>query len=102
MDISQIVLYVVGGLLMIIGYFLRDKVASLDAQVTALEVKQTQHEKEDVMQHNEMFKARIEAQTQFISRTEFSDTINRVFTKLDDISKDIRHILTNKVDKEDV
>lgn len=93
MNVYDLILYVIGGLLMIIGYFLKDKQTKQDTQLDALESRLDTAEKD-------MFKIRIDAQQTFITRAEFNETITRVFNKLDEIARDIRDLVKDKADRE--
>lgn len=93
MSLFDIIAYVLYGLLMIIGYFLKDKQTKQDAHLDALEVRLDATEKD-------MFKIRLDAQQTFITRAEFNETITRVFNKLDEIARDIRDLIKDKADKD--
>ena len=85
-------MYVFFGLIGIIGYFLKDKISSIDTTNLELSRRLDKHQDEDTAMHMKMLEF-------YVSKAEYSQTITRVFDMLEAIASDIKGLLTSKADK---
>lgn len=92
MDISVVIAYLFLGLFMIIGYFLKDKVDSLESNIDAAFKKQETYERDNNAFHAKILEF-------YVTKIEYENSINRVFAILETISNDIKHLMSSKADK---
>lgn len=92
MDIHNIVMYVLFGLLSIVGYFIKGKLEAIDSAMLEVSRRLDKHQDEDTAMHMKMLEF-------YVTKNEYSQTIGRIFDMLTNIADDIKGLLTTKVDK---
>ncbi len=92
MDITTVAMSSLFGLLSIIAYFIKSKLADIDEAMNAINQKLQVHQAEDNAMHMKMLEY-------YVTKEEYSRTIGRIFDMLTNIAGDIKGLLTSKVDK---
>jgi len=92
LSLSTIIMYSIIGLFGVIGYFLKDKLSMYESRLDKLETQLDAHAKEDNIMHMKILEMHV-------TKAEYSETVNRIFSMLTVISEDIKAVMTTKVDK---
>ena len=92
MDIHTIAMYVIFGLLSIIGYFFKGKLEDMAQALKEINTRIDVHAAEDNTMHIKIVEL-------YVTKAEYQATMDRVFGLLETISQDVKDLAKYKADR---